>query len=247
MRAISERDVCFVLATGRMPGGVRHIVDELAVPCHQILYSGAYVVCADGSVVLSRRLSKDDTLASMRCAAELYPKLCPSYFVEDAWYTFDECAENIRREGEIVKSEPKREDLYELVERGCLPNKVFFGCSGNEGAGKRLGRALGSIGLLDARVIVSSTGSLVEIVPRDVTKAHGAKVLLKRLGIDPCDVMAFGDDVNDVELLEGVGLGVAMANASPEVRDHACDVALSNNEQGVARYLEQAMEAGLFG
>ena len=50
--------------------------------------------------------------------------------------------------------------------------------------------------------------------------------------------MAFGDNVNDVEMLEFAGLGVAMGNATPDARAVAGRIAPSNDEDGIAAVLE---------
>ena len=53
------------------------------------------------------------------------------------------------------------------------------------------------------------------------------------------DVISFGDDVNDVEMVAEAGLGVAMANAVPEVIEVADRITASNTEDGVAVVLEE--------
>ena len=53
------------------------------------------------------------------------------------------------------------------------------------------------------------------------------------------EIAVFGDDQNDVEMLKACGLGIAVANAIPEVKAVAYDFAISNEEDGVAAYIEQ--------
>ena len=59
----------------------------------------------------------------------------------------------------------------------------------------------------------------------------------KRLGIDTSEVAAFGDDYNDIEMIKAVGMGVAMGNAIKEVKAIAKYIALSNDEDGAARFV----------
>ena len=83
----------------------------------------------------------------------------------------------------------------------------------------------------------SSTSSLLEISAAGVTKATTLAVLAEQLGIDPADVVAFGDMPNDIDMLTWAGTSYAMADAHPTVRAAADRVAPSNDEDGVASVL----------
>ena len=63
----------------------------------------------------------------------------------------------------------------------------------------------------------------------------------QRHGIDPSDVLAFGDRPNDLAMLQWAGHSVAVANAHPEVLGVADEVTASNDEGGVARVLERLL------
>ncbi|MAG35477.1 MAG: hypothetical protein CL878_04425 [Dehalococcoidia bacterium] len=93
------------------------------------------------------------------------------------------------------------------------------------------------------RVIFSRTAlattAAIEVLHPQVSKALALRVLCRRLGIEREQVLAFGDNVNDVEMLEFAGLGVAMANSSPEARAAADRITASNDEDGIALVLEE--------
>ena len=72
-------------------------------------------------------------------------------------------------------------------------------------------------------------------------KATALQILTKHLCMDLCDVIAFGDDCNDLGMLKLAGTSVAVANAIDEVRAVADHVTDSNDEDGVAAYLERAV------
>jgi Cof subfamily protein (haloacid dehalogenase superfamily) len=95
--------------------------------------------------------------------------------------------------------------------------------------------ALGGV----AEATHSSYSGLAEISAAGVTKAAGLAWFCERLGIDPREVLAFGDMPNDVPMLTWAGRAVAVANAHPAVREIADDVTLSNDDDGVAAYLEK--------
>lgn len=86
-------------------------------------------------------------------------------------------------------------------------------------------------------VTYSGLGFL-ELCPTGVTKAVGLAVVCARLDVDAADVLAFGDMPNDVPMLTWAGHGVAVANAHPELHAVADETTATNDEDGVARYLE---------
>ena len=64
-------------------------------------------------------------------------------------------------------------------------------------------------------------------------------MLAEKLGISLQDIVSFGDDLNDREMLQISGMGVAVSNAVKEVKEIADDVTLSNDEDGVADWIEK--------
>lgn len=83
----------------------------------------------------------------------------------------------------------------------------------------------------------SSSSGLVEISAAGVTKAAGLAWFCARDGIDPGQVLAFGDMPNDVPMLTWAGMSVAVGNAHPAVLEIADEVTLANAEDGVAVHL----------
>lgn len=81
--------------------------------------------------------------------------------------------------------------------------------------------------------------SLLEVSACGVSKATGLERLTALNAIHPHEVVAFGDNFNDLEMLRFAGLGVAMGNAPDVVKQAAKAVTASNDEDGVAQLLEQ--------
>ncbi len=82
--------------------------------------------------------------------------------------------------------------------------------------------------------IFRSEPFLLEILPLDVDKRYAIKRLIEKLDIKREELMAIGDGFNDITMIEFAGLGVAMGNASDEVKKYADFVTLTNAEDGVA-------------
>jgi hydroxymethylpyrimidine pyrophosphatase-like HAD family hydrolase len=92
------------------------------------------------------------------------------------------------------------------------------------------------------RVIFSknqfTSGGAIEVVGPETSKAAALDTLGRRLGIAPSQMVAFGDNVNDLEMLAFAGLGVAMGNSTADAIAAADRVAPSNDEDGIAVTLE---------
>lgn len=71
------------------------------------------------------------------------------------------------------------------------------------------------------------------------TKENALELLMKHYNITSESVISFGDDTNDIGMLKASGIGVAMGNALQEVKEVADYITLTNNEDGVAEYIEK--------
>ncbi|MDZ5470185.1 Cof-type HAD-IIB family hydrolase [Bacillus sp. 31A1R] len=79
----------------------------------------------------------------------------------------------------------------------------------------------------------------LEIVPQGVSKLNGLLYLGEQLGIDRKEMVVIGDSLDDIEMIEQVGLGVAMGNAPVEVKKAADWITRSNNQQGVGYMVKE--------
>ena len=93
--------------------------------------------------------------------------------------------------------------------------------------------------------VFRSAPFFVELVPKGIDKAQSLERLLQHLGFDATNLIAFGDGYNDLSMIKYANMGVAMANAAPELRAIADYVTLSNDEDGVAIFLEKLYAGAL--
>ena len=78
-----------------------------------------------------------------------------------------------------------------------------------------------------------------EISRNNVDKWYAIQYLMEKLNIKQEEVMAIGDNINDKMMIENAGLGIAMGQSTPVVKDVANDIAPSNTEDGVAKILQK--------
>ncbi len=82
----------------------------------------------------------------------------------------------------------------------------------------------------------------VDVIPASSGKGISIAKILKHFHLDPSQAMAFGDGLNDMEMLRSVGTGIAMGNAAAQLKDIADDVCGPVSEDGIYHY---CMDHGL--
>ncbi len=87
--------------------------------------------------------------------------------------------------------------------------------------------------------VTQSSFDLIEFLHPAVSKGNALRVMAAGLGIAPEEVVAIGDNHNDIGMLLFAGLGIAMGNAHDEVKAAADYITLSNADEGVATAIEK--------
>ena len=85
----------------------------------------------------------------------------------------------------------------------------------------------------DNLYVTQSKEDFIDVGPTGNSKGNALDILCKYYNIDKSEVIAFGDQMNDVSMLKFAGIGVAMGNAKQAVKDASDQVTLSNEEDGV--------------
>lgn len=79
------------------------------------------------------------------------------------------------------------------------------------------------------------------LVSSVVSKLTGARDLCRRCGLDLSELAVFGDDFNDLPLLQNCGIGIAVMNAHPEVKAAASQICFSNEQDGPAHWIAEVL------
>ena len=93
--------------------------------------------------------------------------------------------------------------------------------------------------LTDDLYYTVANGHLIQIMSRAVTKWNGVKDMLDISNISASETAYFGDDYDDIEPIRMCGVGVAVSNAIDEVKAVADHIAESNDDDGVAKFIER--------
>lgn len=238
IRKVSEQGIEFMLATGRIFGGARKYARELNLNTPILACNGALIKEAAGELLYGRPLP-EDTLE------EIFRQLTDRniYFhcyAEESFYTK-------KIEGSLASfysfnSAQPQEDRFPMVE--IEPMELI----GKEAVYKVLARYEDEVdrkALYDCLKEIPGTSVTVswlnsfDICADQVSKSSAIDRYAREKGIEPSEIICFGDNYNDVDMIRYAGLGIAPENAVSAIKEAADYVTCSNNEDGVAKAIEK--------
>ncbi len=250
LQTLAAEGVHVALATGR-----RYIIADflpplLAIPLHMILSNGAVIRDHTGAIANESYLPSDWAWRAVEEARRLGLQ---STIYENAAagdrMLFDGDWRVHRSPQNQLRRRPELEPLFvDLTTVSDLPDPIEIVLWGSEDEMQSLADALRATGLdytlvfwrgRESSSFVRDGQSALEILGPNTSKATALTWLCRHLGIEPSQVVAFGDDVNDVEMLQFAGLGVAVGSATQAARDAADAYAHNDDHEAVARTLRR--------
>lgn len=238
IRGAVEMGAKFLIVTGRMFKTSVGYLEELGFEedCPLINYHGALVKKAiSRETLLHRPIPNQIAIAVLEQAEKTDYHI--SVFLEDQLYIREE-NEQSRYYQSFTGIELQLVGSLSafLKQNGSCPTKMSIIHSGGmlEGMEESLRADFG-----DRLSILQSRPYFLEITDRLATKGQTLSWFTEQQGIRPDQVIAIGDGPNDIDMLAFAGLGVAVANARPEVKAAADLVTASNDDDGVAEVIER--------
>lgn len=236
VQKLALKNIPFVLVSARMPKAMKLILDEMKVKMPMISYGGALVLDEQNQILYDNKINKIDTEAIISEIELLWPDdVVINYYSDDNWFVKDENNKAVKREENITNVKASQANFKNLIANNILPNKIL--CMTKANISSKIEAVLQE--KFPQLNIVRSSDILIEIMNKDVSKANGIEVLLHHLKMTPAQAIAFGDNYNDLTMLNFVGRGVVMQNAPEEIRKEAKYITKSNNEDGIYEYLKQ--------
>ncbi|MGH7265969.1 MAG: Cof-type HAD-IIB family hydrolase [Candidatus Rokuibacteriota bacterium] len=231
--AAQARGTRVSIATGRMWRSAAPWVTRLGADPPAILYNGGQVLdFAAGRVLYERRLPGEAARRALALARE-DPEVQPHVYVRDTVY--------VDRPHPLTATYAADDGLdYEVVPRleallADDPHKILV-----IGAPERVQALERRIAAAALPVhAVQSEPTYLEILPPGVSKGAALAAMLRALEVPAREVIAVGDNWNDLEMIEAAGLGVAMGHAPAGVRARADHVCGTSEEDGFRQVLER--------
>lgn len=240
--------VVFVLASSRMPKALFHIQEELSI-------EDSPLICYNGALVLKSGniFSTDQILSSSTIPGETVKgilKLARSLDIHASLYynnTWVASKNDFWMQREINNTKVSPDAIFDndkeevILEHMKNTHKIML-----MGDQNKINAMESEPGLQLKVSFCRTKETYLEITPRFTNKSKGLYLLINSTkefnAIRKENIIAFGDNNNDFELLRDVKYGIAVDNATREIKDIAYDVTKSNIENGVACYLKQFME-----
>ncbi|MFD1485192.1 HAD family hydrolase [Lacticaseibacillus baoqingensis] len=234
--------VRFIIASGRQQPAIDQVLRQLGVCGARVCLNGAYVVDESGQLLAAMPVAPAliDRLFDQAKQAGVNMMCYRAHSVARydvtnafAWWTAFLVHNPDNR---LFKDRPR---LHQLLAQAPV-YKVGFN-SPDHAQLVALARRLQGLGAFE---MVWASANFLEITAPGVTKLSGLMTLAQAWGTEVKQFAAFGDYENDLAMLAGVGLGVAMSNALPAVKA-AADVVVDNADHaGVGRMLARLLQAG---
>jgi Cof subfamily protein (haloacid dehalogenase superfamily) len=230
--AVEEAGAAFVMVTGRPTRWMSAVAEQTG-------HHGV-AVCANGALVydLHTETVVRSYLLTTRAARDVVDALRGA--IPGIAFAVERFTEGFAHEPAYRPRWDSTDPLTQAPVEQLLSSDVVKLLARHEelGSDELLAAARAAVGE-GATLTHSSGDGLLEISAADVSKASGLASLADELGVAAQDAVAFGDMPNDLPMLVWAGLGVAVANAHPEVLDVADEVTASNDDDGVAQVLSR--------
>lgn len=232
-----KNNLPIVLISARMPSAMRHLQNQLDIKNQPIVaYNGGLIIVDDSikqSTTIPFELVKDIMTFNTR-------NLHLSLYHNDDWFApqLDEWTEREINNTKVNPTIKQNEDVLELWETAKVgAHKIM--CMGDAKLVDELFITL-TEKLSEDLHFYRSKDTYIEISPKKISKKSAIDFLISsEFDLDISEVLSFGDNYNDIEMLKASGLGIAVGNAREEVKLVADKIAGNAKEDGVAKFLSQ--------
>lgn len=219
----------FTIATGRVEQSVKHFITQLKIEHPVILYNGGKIIDYKlNRVIYERHIPVEFALDFVDMALSNQLNIC-IYTDEDIYILNDTniIQTYVAKDKVTVQLLPnvaylKSRTIYKVLiidELACFQTCYDY---------------FEEASMSDV-TIVQSENTYLEILPANVSKGKALKVLMEYLNLPIQSTVAIGDHFNDIEMIKAAGMGVAVNNAIPSLKEYADAIVPSNIEHGVAK------------
>ena len=233
-KAVHEKGVHFTLVSGRPVHAVRPFYERMGITGPVSCFNGGTLVDEKGNIVDDHRMPRDLAFSLLDIGEEFGADII--IFNGMKWYLKSRDCYCHDQKKLIYETECETGDLRQLL--GTFEtNKMIFLSPSRDVIESVFSRIKETIA--PKRYTPYRNADFLEIMPSGYDKSSAIDALAKLFDVSLDQIMALGDDYNDVTMLKRAGCSVAMANAVPEAKAAAKHVTDTNNNDGVAKAIKK--------
>jgi Cof subfamily protein (haloacid dehalogenase superfamily) len=230
---LHEAGIGFSIVSSRPPFGVRMLVEALSLRLPLGAFNGGMLVSPDLQILEQQRLAPDAATEAIRLLRASGVGVWT--FTGERWMTEDRNGAHVEHEIHTILTQPTivshLEDHLEGIGKIVGVTDDYPRLDRDEPV---LREALG-----DRASVARSQAYYLDVTPPGTNKGTAVAGMVRRLGVDPSEIVTLGDMENDLSMFRQSGFSIAMGNASAEVKSAANAVTRSNDEDGFAAAIEE--------
>ncbi len=233
LQQAAHAGITIVIATGQTLAVLQNVCVGLPLRAPQIIENGAIIADIHSGKVLHEKLIPPEHILSALSALRALG-LHRAYHTLHRVYVDKDTPRAQKWYRPPVPAAVEVEDVAALYPLSCIKVAGIGEAESLREKRRELER------IFEGRLYVTqSSFDIVEFLHPEVSKGNALKFIATGLNIKPEEIVAFGDNHNDIGMFRLAGLGVAMGNAHEEVQAAADYVTFSNAEDGVAEVIEK--------
>lgn len=229
---LTQKGVHVAIATGRTYGSAKWIADNVGIECPLICYQGGLVKTYEGNIIdvkylnekIAREIIEDFRKRNIHLNVYIEDKL---YVEEDDDYIKDYIGD-------------KGIDYYKVDSFDELDFSKLNKMLAINYDSKFIDELIDELQKRYPQIyVVKSFAYFCEIANKEATKGNAIKILADLYGITTDEVLAIGDNNNDIEMVETAGVGVAMGNGTEEIKKRADFVTDNVEHNGFVKAIDK--------
>ncbi|ETP72846.1 HAD-superfamily hydrolase, subfamily IIB [Lachnospiraceae bacterium JC7] len=238
LKKAADMGVHVVLASGRPLVGIRPVAEMVGlseIGGYMLAYNGAHIVDGVTGETIMETMIPEEYYQDIVKYGSMFEDVTILTYNHEGAVTLDDTNYYAVLEAKINRV--KLQKVSDLCEALDGPVCKFL-CVGEHDHLREIEKLLKEKYGDKLNVFFSETYFL-EIVPPGIEKAASLRQLMKKFGIDRSELIACGDGMNDITMIDYAGLGVAMENAQDALRSRADYITDTNDNDGVAEVIEK--------
>ena len=232
VQKLTNNGIYVAIATGRSFSSTKSIADELGIQCPLICYQGGLINSYEGEILDVKYLNED---IAREIVKELRSRnIHMNVYIDDVLF--------VENDNDYIKAYvgDKGIDYFKVDSFDELDFTKLNKILAIDHDTKLIENLIKELQTKYPQIyVVKSTNIFCEIANKEATKGNAIKFLANKLGFTEKEVLAIGDQNNDIEMVKTAGVGVAMGNGTSEIKAIADYITEHVNQDGFVKAIDK--------